>query len=173
MRARRLLVAALVLVALAVSADAAVAWRTQSTITLSVGAPLAQFAQGAGATRSHFVSGFALSSNATSFSATIQGRAGGAVVVNDMVEIVSHSGASRTVTLRATQVTNAQVSTLSWTVRNGTTTVATLDARQASPSVTFALPAGATYLVDLRVTILPGAGHNNADVPLALGLSVR
>lgn len=174
--ARRTAVALLALLVVGLfvaSVQAAVTFRSQSTLTTSVGAPLAEFAAGTGASRNPFVSDFALSANKTSFTGTMVGRAGGAVYVRDVADLVSRDASSRTVTLRATQVTNAKVTELTWTVRNGTTTVATLDVRSATPTASFTLPAGSTYALDLRATLLPGAGHNDADVALGTGVSVR
>lgn len=157
---------------LSAGALAGVAWRTTSTLSATVGPPLVELALGTGAARASFATGLVLSANHTAFSGTLTARAGGSVVVKDVVDVASKDTAARTVTLLGTQVTNSRVTTLTWTVRNGSTIVATLDLRAASPSATFTLPAGATYLVDLRANLSGGSGHDNADATLGLGLKV-
>jgi hypothetical protein len=165
--AAAVLVAALV----ATGVDAAITWQSASTLTTSVISSPVTFAAGTAASNTRYFSSFALSTNATSFAVTIAERAGGDVNVKDVVQLVSQSGSALPLTLSAGQVSNANILAFTWTVKNGTSTVATLDMQAASPSAAFTLPAGLTYKLDLRLKLIPGAGGNNGTFSTTMGVA--
>lgn len=155
----------------AAGALAAVTVRSISTITTGVTPAPVQFSAGAGATNMRYIANFALSMNKTSFSGTFLGKAGADIKVKDVVRATNGGPSSVVVTLRANQVVNPNVNVFTWTVKNGTMTVGTFDYLATTPSLTFTLPAGATYQLDERLKLAAGAGTNNASVPFTLGLS--
>lgn len=156
---------ALILTALLLSGSALASILVASTSTLevSVRAPPVGFAAGGGASRERYVSDVTITPNATSFAATLKGRLGGDATVQDVVGLVSASGATRSVELRGAQVTNANVLIHTWTVKNGSATVATLDMRTADPSASFTIPAGSTYSLDLRLKVVRGVAASEAS----------
>ena len=150
-------------VVVATGAHAAINVTSSSTIDLTVGPPPVGFALGGNADKSRYVSDVAVTPNGTSFEASITGRLGGDSTVKDVVRLASTAGGTRTVTLQGTQVSNPNIPIVSWTVRNGGSTVATLDLRASSPSATFTIASGATYELDLRVKALRGIAANEAE----------
>lgn len=154
------------------TAWAAISWTSAATVVVGVGGPPTYLDAGVGATKDRYIGSFTLSANLTSFSATLHPRFGAAVNVKDVFRVVSNTTGTNSVTLSGTQVGNAQILVYTWTVKDGSTTVATLDMKGASPGVTFALPASASYKVDLRIQTADGAGANNADLLTAIGMRV-
>lgn len=150
---------------------AAVSYASSSALTTGVTTPPVRFSAGAGATNSRYVANFALSLNETSFSGTLLGKAGGDVTVKDVARATNTRASSLLVTLTAPSVTNPNVKTFTWTVKNGSAIVGTFDYLASSPSLTFTLPAGATFRLDGRLSLAAGAGKNNATFPFALGSS--
>jgi len=158
----------------AAGAIAAVTVTSSSTITTSVTPPPVQFAAGAGSTNTRYVGDYSLSTNATSFEGTFKGRAGGDATVKNVTQIRNTMSVSQTVTLSATQVTNPRVTAFTWTVKDASTTIGTLDHKATSPILTFTIPAGMTYTMNERLKVAGGSGNNNgdsADVSATLGLS--
>ena len=164
----------LVVLALATAGGgaAAIAWTSQSTLTTSVAAAPVELELGAGASKTRYFDPFALGLNKTTVTGTVSGKAGADVVVKDVLRVVNRDSVSRTVTLSATQVTNSRVEVFAWTVRDGPTSVGSLDHRAASPSVTFTLAAGASRAFDLRLDLADGAGKNNASFSFDMRLGV-
>lgn len=150
------------MVLLAGAAVAALSVSSTSTFNVSVRTPPVHFELGAGASNSRYASDVSVTANGTSFGAAITGRLGGDATDKDVVRLVSASSASRSVTLRGTQVTNPNVPIHTWTVKNGTTTVATLDMRTSDPSASFTLPVGETYKLDMRVKVIRGIASSEA-----------
>ena len=165
---------ALVVLALATAGGgaAAIAWTSQSTLVTSVAAPPVELELGNGAAKTRYFDPFALGANKTTVTGTVSGKAGADVVVKDVVRVVNRDGVSHTVTLSATQVTNARVEVFAWTARDGASTVGALDHRAASPSVTFTLAPGASRSLDLRLDLADGTGKNNATFGFDLRLGV-
>lgn len=156
------LVGVLATVVVATGAHAALSVTSTSTIDLTVGPAPVGFVLGSNADKSRYVSNVAVTPNGTSFEASITGRLGGDVTVKDVVRLASTATGTRNVTLHGTQVSNPNVPIISWTVRNGGSTVATLDMRAAAPTATFTIPAGQSYELDLRVKVLRGVAANEA-----------
>lgn len=160
------------LVLAAVGVQAAITWSSTSTLTTSVAAPTVYFQEGVGAGKTRYFASFALSQNATSFTAEFKPRIGADTTVKDVVRITSASAASRSVTFTATQVANANVERFLFLVKDGSTVIATVDYLAASPSATFTLPAGATFKLDLRVDLTDAATVGNTNVAFDLRVSV-
>ena len=158
----RLAMVAAGLLLLAGGALAALSVTSNGSIAVSVRDPPVVFELGDGAAKSRYVSNAVVSPNGTAFSATVQGRLGGDASVKSVVEVVSASNGTRSVTLRGTQVTNPNVPIHTWTVRSGSATVATLDMRAASPSATFTIGPGETYALDMRVKVVRGVAASEA-----------
>lgn len=159
-------------VLVAAGAQAMIAWSSQSTLTTSVVAPPVTFSKGDNADDARWFKSFDLSTNQTSFDATAKPRGGADVTVTDVVRLVEHTGLSRSVSLTASQVTNANVEDFEWIVRNGSTEVGRLDYLATSPSLGFTLPAGGTYTFDLKMDLADGAGRTNAGISFDLTLEV-
>lgn len=170
---RGAVVAALaVLVSAALVAGATVTLRSTSSLTTTARETPIHFETGAGAGNPRYVQNLAVSGNGTTFTGTVVGRIGGEVFVKDVVRVASTSGAARTVTLKGSSVADVTVPSFTWTLRNGTTTVGTMDMKAGSPSLTFTLPAGETDQLDLRIRIVKGAGTNNATFSFSTWLVV-
>lgn len=170
---RRLLAAAVGLVALAVCASQAqAALSLTATGSLATGAiaPPVSWQVGAGGSNARHFLALAASANATSVSGTLLAKAGTDVTIKDALRLVNARAASQAVTLSATQAAGAEVFT--WRVYNGSTLVGTLDLAAASPSLALTLPASATYTLDARVDLADGAGANNAPASFALSVAV-
>lgn len=154
--------AALALVALSAAASGAIVVSSQTTLETGVlDAPLA-FGAGSGASNDRYFTSFSVSPNATSYSASIKSRVGGDATVKTVVTVTNPGAAARTVTLRGDQVSNANVLIHTWTVKNGTTTVATLDMKDGTPTASFTLPAGTTYDIDMRMKVAKGVSGDAA-----------
>lgn len=151
---------------------AAISWTSDAEVALDVAGAPAFLAGGAGAARDRYVDSFALTPNLTGFSATLHPRFGATMNVKDVFRVQSNSSSTTDVSLSGNAVTNVQVLVYAWTVKDGSTTVATLDMKTGSPSVTFSLPAGASRKVDLRIQTADGSGSNNADLSTAIRLGV-
>lgn len=165
-------VTALALLLVAPLAAAAITFVSLGTLTVSTLAPATHFVKGEGGENGKHIGHLTVSANGTRFSAGVKPRAGAEVVVKDVVRLVSDRGAPIHLTLRGSPVLNPQVTAFQWTVRDGTTPVAVLDYKTASPTATVTLPAGATYLLDLRVELAEGAGKDNAAVSFTMDLEV-
>lgn len=165
----------LVLVALGLLAAgggaAAIAWTSTSTLTTTVGAPPVEWEVGSGGQKARYFSSFGLSANKTLVTGGVSGKNGADMVVKDVLRVVNRDTVPRTVTLSATQVTNARVEAFAWTVRDDATTVGVLDHRASAPSLTFTLPAGATRTLDLRLDLADGSGLH--DTTFGFDLRVR
>ncbi len=155
------LAACLLLVA---GARAAAVVRSESVLEVEVVAPPLRFEEGDGGARDRFVDA-TVSANGTSFTLQVTGRVGADTSVRDVVRLANAGGSSRSVTLHGTQVSDAEVVIYTWTVRDGATTLATLDMRGPSPSATFSVPASDNVELDLRLKVAKGAD------PLAAGFT--
>lgn len=167
-------VLAVSLLATATAVEAAISWTTVSTIDASVTSAPVKLALGNGASRPHYFSPpLTLSANETVASGTFKAPAGADARVKDVLRLVETTAASQSVTLAATQIGNARVETFTWTVKDGNTVVATLDAKDGTPSASFTLPASTTYKLDLRVDMADGAGLDNSpssfDLRIVIG----
>ncbi|HWG91707.1 MAG TPA: hypothetical protein VNZ52_12735 [Candidatus Thermoplasmatota archaeon] len=153
--------------------EAALQWSSSSAVVqTSVAPPVAHFEKGDGASNSRYVKQVTLSDNRTRFMVVAKPRLGAETTVKDVVRLVSDRPTDRLVTLKAAPITNGHVEAFTWTVKNGPTTVATVDSLQPSPAAAFALPAGATYKIDLKVTLAEGAGSSEAAASFSLVLEV-
>lgn len=171
-QARRALAAGALLVLIAAGVEAGTSWTSTSNLTVSARSPPAVFEHGANANSSRYVANLAISPAATSFSGSFKGRAGAEVVVTDVVRLKSTVTTDLTVTLTGSAVTSPRVIQFSWDVRNGSSSVATLDHKTASPSASFVLPAGASFVLDLHDILAKGSGKNDANVAFNVGVSV-
>lgn len=170
--ARGAWVAVVVIIAAATGVQAAISWSTTSTTTTSVTPPPVQLELGNGANKTHYFSPpLTLSANGTLVSGTLSAKAGADARVKNVLKIANRDAALQNVTLTATQVTNANVEAFTWSVYDGNTLVGILDLKSATPSLAFALPAAATYRLDLRIDIADGAGKDNS--PTSFDLSER
>lgn len=162
----------LVAVLLIATAWAATTWTAASTLEVRSSSPPAFIAKGSAADEPRYFRSFDLSTNQTAFSAEVKPRAGADMYVADVFEVTNAASTTLSITLRATQVTNPRVEAFEWTVRNGTTPVATLDHLAASPAASFSLAAGQTFEVDIRIDLADGAGKANAGISFDLWLEV-
>lgn len=154
----------------------ALTYTTPSSVTTGVVAPPVQFGAGADAgpsTLSDYVTAYALSTNKTYVTSTLKGVPEASVTIDSFTTVTNVDDASRTVTLSTTQVTNAFVTAYTVRFYDATDTLqGTLDLRASSPSVTFALPAGATYRAAVALTLGPGAGADNVALTNSVSLAV-
>ena len=161
-----------VLLAVTLSAQAGISWTSTGAIDTQAQEALVRLEAGAGATNSRYVKDFEISANKTGFTGEVKAKAGADMTLKDLVRAHNADDAPVTVTLRATQSSNAQMQAFTFTVRNETGAVATLDYKAASPSATFAMPVGATYQFDLRIDLADGAGNHNANVDIAFSMEI-
>ena len=169
----RELAAAAAALALLATAQAGVQWSATGALHTSVAGPPVVFEAGAGGLNTRYFEGFAVSSAGTSFSADFKAKAGGETRVKDVAHLVSRADGARTVTLRAPQTTSAGLTAFAWTVRDGSTAVASLDTLLPGASATFTMPAGARFDLDLRARIVEGAGRHDTTVPFSITMEVR
>jgi hypothetical protein len=166
------LVAALAITAMALHAEAAIRWTSTGMLEAQVLPADVHFEMGTGGAKTRYFHDFALSANETQFSGTLKAKAGADTSVRDVLAIHNDGLAPRDLTLRASRVGNAQFEVFTWTIRDGSTTVATFDYIAGSPSAAFTLAPGAFYALDLRVDLADGAGMHNAGVAFDLWLEV-
>lgn len=152
----------------ATAAHAAITWVATGSIDVGTVAPPVKFEAGSGASNPRHLQSFSISTNATAFSGVVKGKSGADFTVKDVVRIVNLRGTGQAVSFAADQVTDPYVEAFWWRVKDGGTTIATLDYRAPSPSTTFSLPAGATYKMDLRVDLKDGAKGASVSVPFVL-----
>lgn len=151
-----------------------VTYSTPATLETTVTPPPVVFQAGPGASKARYFSPpIEATANGTGVTGGVNGKAGVDVKVKDVLRIVDQTGSPRNVTLSGTQVTNARVEAFEWRVMNGTTLVATLDLKAATPSVTFTLPASTTYKVTMRLDLADGAGVHNTPTSFDLRLGVE
>ena len=154
-------------------AAVAATYVTPSTLAVSVGQPPVRLEVGAGGQNGRYFSpALELSANRTIVTGTLKPPAGADATVKDALRVVETTGSARSVTLRGAHVGSASVEVFMWTVVDGASTVATLDLRQADPSATFTLPAGATYKATMRIDLAEGAGRHNSPGSFTLWLVV-
>jgi hypothetical protein len=158
--------------AVALGGQAALQWAATSTITTRAQDPPVAFELGDQAGDARWFATLDLSTNATSFTAEVDARAGATMVVTDAVRLAETGGAERSVTFTGSSVSNARIEAFDWDVRNDTASQATVDHLAASPSASFTLPADTTYELDLRVDLADGAGSNNATATADLDVEV-
>lgn len=172
MRPKAAAAAALTVLLLTGGAEAAITVVATSGLTTSVVAPPVRFELGDAGAATRYFSPFTLSSNATSVSGVMVGRAGADLYAKDALRIVNARASPQGVTLAAAQLASAQLDVFQWLVYDGSTLVVTLDMEAASPSATFTLPASTTYRLDARLDLADGAGRNNAPTAFELQLAV-
>lgn len=160
------------LLVLAISAQAGISWTSVGALQTQAAESGVQLEAGAGANNGRYVKDFQISANKTGFTGEIKAKAGADMTLKDLVRARNLDDAPRRVTLRASQATSAHVEAFTFTVRDGGTTVATLDYKAASPSATFTLPAGTAYRFDLRIDLADGAGNDNAIVGVAFSMEL-
>lgn len=171
MRTLAVAVSCAALVGTAAFAVAAIEWSTQSSITTGVVPPAVFFTLGQKANDDRYLSGSTVSTNRTVFNTTVIGRIGADVTVKDVVRVTNDGPGTRTVTLRASQVSNVKVVTYTWTVKDGATTIATLDMRSANPSAAFDLAAG-EYKVDLRIKLAKTASSGDTSYSSPMWMAI-
>ncbi len=170
-----LLVAILVVIALAAPVFAAkmTNYNTSSLGIVGVNAPLVELTTGANSGVSDHVASFSIGTNRTTFSAQLRGYGGASTVVTDLFHIVNVDGAPHAVVLTGTQVTNAQVTTLTFEIFDGAASKGVLNLKSAGPTLDLgSMPAGKTYTVKMDLKLAVGAGGNNVNQPLNLVLRV-
>lgn len=170
MRARLWAVAA-AFVTLAAGAQAAIVLTSTGSMLASATSPPVKLELGASGSSERYFSPFALSANATSATGTAIGRAGGDLYAKDALRVVNTRAAAQSVTLSSTRLSNAQLDVFQWHVYNGATLVASMDVEGAAPSMTFTLPASATYRLDMRLDLADGT--TNATAPTSFELRLR
>ncbi|MHB8585700.1 MAG: hypothetical protein ACYDDF_07680 [Thermoplasmatota archaeon] len=157
------------------TAMAAIVLTYSNTSTLTTGvkqAPI-QFAAGSDSGTSDYVPAFSLSTNMTTFSATIHGVPEATVTIGDLVELKNVDSRAHDVTLSTSQITNSYVTAEKIDFYNGATLVGTLDLKSASPSVTFSgLAAGSDLTGKVTITLASGAGANNVGDSRAVTATV-
>lgn len=169
--------AAVALVALTGLAAAAitVTYTNSSTVTTSVAPAPIQFAAGddAGpAVLTDYVSAYAISTNKTYISATVKGVPESTMTIGSFFKLQNVDDDAHPVTLSTTQVSNAYVGAYTIGIyTTGGSLVDTLMLTAASPSVTFNLPAGTTYVGRLTLQLASGAGADNVALTNGVALS--
>lgn len=171
---------AAVLAVLAVAGFAAAAvtitYATTSTITTGVTSAPVQFLAGTDAgpsALSDYVTAYTISANKTYFTSTVKGVPEATLLVGSYFRLQNVDDTTKSVTLSTTQVSNAYVGAYTVQILDGSSSVVgTLTLTEASPSVTFNLPAGETYTGRLTLTLLTGAGANNVALTNALSMTV-
>lgn len=154
-------------------AAVAATYVTSSTLQVTVGPPPVHLEVGAGGQKTRYFSPpLEVSANRTIVTGTLKAPAGADATVKDVLRLVEATGNARTVTLRGQPSSSANVEVFAWTVMDGSTPVATLDLKQADPSATFTLPAGATYRTTMRIDLAEGSGRHNAPGDFTLWLVV-
>ena len=167
------LLLAAALVAGGALAAVAATYVTPSTVAVTVGQPPVRLEVGGGGQNTRYFSpALEPSANRTIVTGTLKAPAGADATVKDVVRVAETTGSARTVTLRGALASSANVEVFTWTVMDGSAAVATLDLRQADPSATFTLPAGATYKTTMRIDLAEGAGRHNAPGSFTLWLVV-
>jgi archaellum component FlaF (FlaF/FlaG flagellin family) len=121
------------------------------------------FELGSGAANSRHFKDMRLSPDASSFTATAKMKSGADTLVKDVLRIRNPGLSARNVTLTASRDSNSYIEAMDWIVRNGTTEVARLRYKDASPSATFTLASGASYTLDFRADFADGTGRNNVN----------
>lgn len=169
---RHLAAAMLGTLLVAAMAQAAISWSSQGSLATGVAPSPVAFTAGAGASNTRYFSDFALSANQTSFTGAFKAKPGADSGVRDVVRVTNVDDATRTVTLRANQVSNAQFEAFTWTVKDGGSVVAVFDYRTTTPTSTLTMTSGKVYTLDLRVDLADGAGRHNAATTLGLWLEV-
>lgn len=149
-------------------------YSTTSSQALSTKPVPVTYIAGADSGLSDYVTAFSISTNKTSFSASVKGVPEATVVIGDLVDVSNVDSRAHTVTISTTQNTNALVTAYKIDWFDGVTNVGTLDFKTASPSVTFTnMAAGKTYVGRATITLAAGSGLNNiADPALTLSTTV-
>lgn len=160
------------LVVVAIEAQGAISWSSTSSIETQVTPPPLHLELGEGSGKTRYFRDLQLTDNRTGFTGEIKGTAGADLSVKDVLRLVNDAGTDRPMTLRAHQVSNANVEVLTWTIHDGSTTIATFDYASATPSASFTIPPDVSYTLDLRIDLADGAGSDNAGVALGLWMEV-
>lgn len=174
--ARPLAFLAIVMIAGAAAAAVTITYTNPSTVTTGVTAAPVQFRAGDDAgpsTLTDYVSAYAISTNSTYLSTTVNGVPEATLGVSSFFKLTNVDDASHTVTLSTPQVANAYVTTYELRIYDGTDTLlGTLDLRAANPTATVTIPAGQTVYATLDLTLDSGAGSDNVALTNAVSLSL-
>lgn len=137
-----------------------------SSQSLGVKAAPVTFSAGADGGVSDYVPSLSLSTNKTSFTATLKGVPEATVTLGDLVDLSNVDSRAHSVTITAPQNSNSFVTAYKVDWYDGATLVGTLDFKAASPSVSFAsMVAGKVYAAKVTITLAAGAGANNVNDP--------
>src|SRR5688500_9639086 len=94
---------------------AAIAWTSTSTLSTSATTAPVALEMGAGGLKTRYFTPLSIGANETQLSGSLLAKAGADVTVKDVLRVVNRAGSSQTVTLSATQVSNARVEVLAFT----------------------------------------------------------
>lgn len=120
-----------------------------------------------------YVSAFSLSSDATYFTATVNGVPEANLTVGSFVKLANTDDSGHTVTISTSQVTHADVDTYNLVLLDdGGSAVDTLDLTAASPSASTTIPASTTYEARLHLELASGASLPDGGIDSAITLSV-
>lgn len=153
-----------------------ITYSNSSVVTTGVTAPPVQFLSGddAGpAILSDYVTAYAISTNKTYVTSTVKGVPEAALTVDSFFRLTNVDDASHGVTLSTSQVSNVYVT--AYTIEIFTiadVSQGTLTLTDATPSVTFTLPAGTTYYATLDLVLATGAGADNVALTSNLAMAV-
>ncbi len=179
-RAMNILIGHPLLVALLVTglgtAAITITYLNDSTMTAdAIEAPI-QFEEGddTTTTASDYVNTFTISSDATYFTASINGVPEANLTIESFVKIKNTDDSnSHDVTLTTSQVSSAEVDDYTLIILDtDSNTLDVLDFTAASPSATATLPASTTYEVRLHLELASGAtltGGLERDITLSVG----
>lgn len=176
LRMVKVLVAFVLLGSVGATAAIVITYSNTTTLSTSATAVPIQFVAGADAgpsTLTDYVSAYAISTNKTYITVTVNGVPEASLTVGSFFKLQNVDDASHTVTLTTTQVSNAFVSAYTLQIYTNTDTlVDTLDLKAASPSASATVPAATTYYAKLTLTLASGATPGNVDLTNALSLGV-
>lgn len=152
-----------------------VTYLNDSTLTADqIGAPVQFQAGDDTASTGDYVSAFSLSSDATYFTATVNGVPEANLTVGSFVKIANTDDSGHTVTLSTSQVTHADVDDYVLVLLDDQGDVVDqLDLTAASPSASTTIPASTTYEARLHFELASGAslptGGIASDITLSVG----
>jgi hypothetical protein len=157
-----------------VGAQAAITMTSSSNsdVTVDVLEPPVTFEKGENADDKRWFNSFSMSTNKTSFSATVKPRVGGHSYIHDVVRTLSQDDQDRTITLTGSQESNAKVERFQWRVYNGSNFKGVMDHTASNPSAQFTLPSQEKFRLDLEIDLEQGAGKKNAGISFWVQLEV-
>ncbi|MFA5862365.1 MAG: hypothetical protein WDA16_11795 [Candidatus Thermoplasmatota archaeon] len=179
LRRAPLVLGAIVLVASAAIAAVLLSYTNSSTVTVTLKAPPVIWTAGPDSSGNVFVSGMAISSNATYFSITLKPVPEANVTWSNLTTVKNQDSSSVTdVTVTGTSLaaytaytTVARLEFYDYAAPS--TIVATLDLTQASPSADLgALTAGQQLFAKAYMKVASGTGQQNIPASITLSLTV-